>query len=658
LAETFQQLLEWVSANPGWAGVVVFLMAFAESLAVVGMVVPGVAVMFAVGALIGAGALDFGFMVLWAVLGAVAGDGLSFWLGKRYQQQLTGLWPFNRHPEMLQKGMGFFQRYGGKSVAIGRFFGPVRAVIPLVAGMMNMSSGAFLFANVLSALVWAPAYLLPGMAFGASMELASEVALRLVILLVVLVGSLWFLAWLSHRLFLFIQPHSKNLVQKLLGFGERHPHLNRIARALGDAQHPESGGLAILAGLLVLASVLLAMIALLPAAPLLVADNALHLGLKSLANPVGDHIMLAISAMAGKSATLAMLLLVSLVLWIAGHRRATRHWLAACGSVWLLSITLEALLRQTPSLMAVLPDVFVLRATVFFGMAAVLVSTPVSHPRRWRIYSTASVLIMAVMLAQLYLGSSLLAVLHALGGGIIWSTALGMAYRTHVQDHPIAGRLALITGLSIMLLGLASSLGVNAPPPQPFALQIRGSMSLQEWQNGGWRKLPAWRSDILERKNRPLNLQYVGPVSILVARLEDQGWERKTPVHGLEWLKMLATGSKLQELPLLPHSHAGQMSPMVLAKTTRDRRNVIYLWPGSWLIGDSGQPVWLGEVVQQEKRQWLGLLTWPGSSRDGQTALNRLKKEVDTMDMGLREVRDGQLLLIWRKLSPPSKTRE
>ena len=179
MAELLQQLLQWVNAHPGWSGMVVFLIAFAESLAIVGVVVPGVAILFAVGALIGADALNFWHMVGWAVAGAVLGDGLSYWIGKHYQAQLTSIWPFSKHPASLEKGTAFFQRYGGKSVAMGRFFGPIRAVIPLVAGMMNMPAGRFLVANVLSALAWAPAYLLPGMAFGASMELASEVAVSL-----------------------------------------------------------------------------------------------------------------------------------------------------------------------------------------------------------------------------------------------------------------------------------------------------------------------------------------------------------------------------------------------------------------------------------------------------------------------------------------------
>ncbi|MES9896122.1 MAG: VTT domain-containing protein, partial [Candidatus Thiodiazotropha endolucinida] len=96
--------------------------------------------------------------------------------------RLRGFWPFNRHPATLQRGITFFQRYGGKSVALGRFFGPVRAIIPLVAGMLGMPPLRFLAANILSALVWAPAYLLPGIVFGASLELASEVAFRLVAL--------------------------------------------------------------------------------------------------------------------------------------------------------------------------------------------------------------------------------------------------------------------------------------------------------------------------------------------------------------------------------------------------------------------------------------------------------------------------------------------
>ena len=170
MTELLNQLLEWVSLHPVWSGIIVFLVAMAESLAIIGVVVPGVVMMFGFGALISTGALSFWPTFGWAVAGAIIGDGLSFFLGVYYRDRLTNLWPFSKHPKTLQQGVEFFQRYGGKSVAIGRFFGPVRAIIPLVAGMLDMPAKRFIAANVASALVWAPAYLLPGIILGASLE--------------------------------------------------------------------------------------------------------------------------------------------------------------------------------------------------------------------------------------------------------------------------------------------------------------------------------------------------------------------------------------------------------------------------------------------------------------------------------------------------------
>lgn len=646
MAESLHQLLAWVSANPGWAGMVVFLMAFAESLAIVGMVVPGVAILFAVGALIGSGSLDFWQMVAWAVSGAVAGDSLSFWLGKKYQRQLTTLWPFSKHPAMLERGTRFFNKYGGKSVVIGRFFGPVRAVIPLVAGMMEMPVGRFLFANVLSALAWAPAYLLPGMAFGASLELASEVALRLVILLVALLGSLWFLAWLSHRLFVLIQPRSKQLVQRILQFGERHPKVQRIAKALGDPEHPESAGLAMLAGLLVLSSIVLITIALLPQTPLLIADSALHLGLNELHNPTGDRIMLALSELAGGTTTLAMLIVVSLVLWISGLDLSARHWLAGTGSVWLLTIVLEGVVRLSPTLLSAMPDIYVLRATVFFSLGAVLVATPLTHAKRWRIYSAATVLVVAVLFSQLYLGSTLMAVLHALGAGLIWSTALGMAYRTHGQQQRIGGRQALTIGGTLLLLAFSSAISVQLPPPMPDMLQIRGSMTLTHWQQRGWQELPQYRDDVLDRKNHPLNLQLAGSLEAFSEKLKQHGWRNANTATGLEWLRLLAAVDDLEQLPLLPHSHAGQMAFSVLVKPGGQQRQVVYLWPSRFVIAETGQPIWLGEVATQQKKQWLGLLAYPISTSERQAALVAFSEDADQASLSYRMTNNGQLMLM------------
>ncbi len=183
-----------------------FLIALAESLLIVGLVVPGTVLMFGIGALVGAGVLNVWETILWAFVGAVVGDAVSFWVGFHYKHYLQRLWPFSRYPHILQQGTKFFKKHGGKSVLFGRFVGPVRPIIPAVAGMMGMDPRRFFLVNVLSAAIWAPAYLMPGMVFGASFELASEVAGRLAILIVVLVAIAYIIFWLLRKLYGFWWP--------------------------------------------------------------------------------------------------------------------------------------------------------------------------------------------------------------------------------------------------------------------------------------------------------------------------------------------------------------------------------------------------------------------------------------------------------------------
>lgn len=166
MTELFQQLLDWIGQHPEQAGWIVFAMALAESLAIVGVLVPGVIILFGAGSLIGAGVLDFWAMCAWAVAGAIIGDGLSYWLGHHFEYLTERFRWFRLHPEHLAKGKKFFQDYGDLSVAVGRFFGPIRAIVPLVAGLLHMPPLRFYVANVLSALIWAPAYLLPGVLLG------------------------------------------------------------------------------------------------------------------------------------------------------------------------------------------------------------------------------------------------------------------------------------------------------------------------------------------------------------------------------------------------------------------------------------------------------------------------------------------------------------
>ncbi len=159
-------VLRFLAENRFWAGPVVFMLAFAESMAFLSLLVPFTAMIIAAGALVGSGALDPWIVIPWGIAGAALGDAVSYWIGRYFDDKVPKIWPFKNNPEALERGHRFFAKWGVLSVFIGRFFGPLRAVIPIVAGMMDMPHIKFQIANVTSAIVWLPALMLPGIVAG------------------------------------------------------------------------------------------------------------------------------------------------------------------------------------------------------------------------------------------------------------------------------------------------------------------------------------------------------------------------------------------------------------------------------------------------------------------------------------------------------------
>ena len=140
MIETFQSLLDWIARHPEHAGWVIFLVARAESLAIVGVLIPGVVILLGAGSLIGTGVLDFWSSCAWAVAGAIVGDGLSYALGHHFDY-LAERWRwFRLHPDHLRRGHEFFAKWGDLSVMLGRFFGPLRAIVQHVPNVIGIAS--------------------------------------------------------------------------------------------------------------------------------------------------------------------------------------------------------------------------------------------------------------------------------------------------------------------------------------------------------------------------------------------------------------------------------------------------------------------------------------------------------------------------------------
>lgn len=171
MSEWFHTMSLWLEANPQWLGLSIFIVACLECLAIAGILIPGTVLLFTLAVLAGSGSLTLWETLLLAYFGGLLGDAISYGLGRRFHQNIRGL-PFLRdHPEWLSSAETYFQRYGVASLLVGRYIGPLRPMLPLVAGMLDMPLVRFILVSVVAAAGWAVAYMLPGWATGAALRL-------------------------------------------------------------------------------------------------------------------------------------------------------------------------------------------------------------------------------------------------------------------------------------------------------------------------------------------------------------------------------------------------------------------------------------------------------------------------------------------------------
>ena len=161
----FNHWLPWISELGMWAYALLFTFAFGESIVVVGLLVPGATFVVLFGFVISQGVYDFADAFVVAAIGAILGDVFSFILGRR------GVDPAERFPRLfaqstVDRAEKFMNDYGIAGVFLGRFIGPLRPLVPYVAGAFKMRWRSFMAMNVTSGILWAGSYLAIGFFFG------------------------------------------------------------------------------------------------------------------------------------------------------------------------------------------------------------------------------------------------------------------------------------------------------------------------------------------------------------------------------------------------------------------------------------------------------------------------------------------------------------
>ena len=403
----------WVSAHPGWLTFALFATACIESLAIAGILVPGVALLFALSMLAGNGGAALPEILFWAGIGAIVGDTLSFALGRLLQGRLHSVWPFSRYPRVVDRGEHFFQIHGGKSVIIGRFVGPIRPVMPLIAGAFHMSWARFVAFNVLSAAGWAIVYVMPGYALGKAVASEIQPPPHFYPVLGVAAATLLITYVVALRLGLGLGEGSRMyrwLERRMVSYDATH----RFWRLYTNERPSRRGEFPLPSLVMAAASAaLFTILALLAShSPELAEVNAQVLEwFRLLRQPVLDLPMVAITMLADPPVLLMTALLAALTLGFRGYYAAASHIAAAAVfttiSVMVLKngidIPRPALVAKPPQ-SGGFPSGHTTGATVVVTLAASFLAAESRKTQRWQTYLLLSLPLIPVALSRLYLG--------------------------------------------------------------------------------------------------------------------------------------------------------------------------------------------------------------------------------------------------------------
>ncbi|MCH7506098.1 MAG: VTT domain-containing protein [Proteobacteria bacterium] len=653
-----QELLAWLNAHPGWGVAMVFLVAFFESLALIGLLLPGIMILFGVGTLIGLGLLDLIPIWIAASSGALLGDSMSYLLGHRFGGHLMDFWPFSRYPGLMERGTRFFQVHGVKSVVAGRFIGPLRPIIPAVAGMMGMKPSRFLMVDIPACISWAPSFLLPGVLFGASLEVASEYTGRLSVILVILVVVLWLTWWLMRLVYEPLASRSAHWLRHVIRWSRRHPVLGKVAGPLLDPSHPDVLSVSMLGILLVVLFWGLLMLLLL--SPFSEQPQAMDQVVQNLAlslrNHLADPVIVAIAQLSRWPVPIFSA--VALLLWLYGARRysAAIHWFIAIVGGALIHLLLSWSLRTTPQVIELTdqaikgPSAAMNLITVVLSFFAVMEAGELRRRYRQWPYIAAALMLILLTLSRIYLGMEWLSgALMGIVFGLAWTTVVGIAYRQRAKRRFSGGIASLIFyGAFLVLFAWQvqehSSTDLNLLQTAIAEREI----GEEHWWNSEWQNLPKERTSLASVASRRFNVQ-IGVNPEEIARLLAQaGWQR-VPESDWRWiLQALNPEPDQASLPLLGRAYQGRSEELLMRKNLQAKGSMltVRMWDSGVRLLPERKALYLGQLSEEQLVQRLGLFSYWRSVAGSDSDMRSVREALGELD---QKIEQGNLLLLREK---------
>ena len=603
-------LANYMVEHQNMGALIAGLIACAESMAIIGTIIPGSITMTLIGTLIGSGVLAVGLTLSYIVVGAFIGDYLSYWVGAHYKEKIKDFKIIQRYITWIEYGEKFITKHGVKSIIIGRFFGPMRSMVPLVAGVLGMSRIKFILGATPSVILWAALYLTPGIILGAfALEMPTDVAMQFIAIIIGFIVAIICISWLCQKIIKYLTLNQNYFANKLWQKIMTEPgwltinffHCNKM----GPIQILKS----IYAAILFIISVII-LITILYSNVLTTYDiDTLNLMQNTYSQSIYKAMTL-VTFLGDKFVIIPTTLIVMLFLFWQKESRLLKHLasLTITTSV-LIELMKYSVLRPRPILSSVFtelhsfPSGHMALSTAILTFAALVLCHHLKPHRRSIAYKSIALLLLIIGYSRLYTYAHWLSdVTFGMTLGLTIAIVSSLLY--HRKPCKINHKaIIVVASISYLIFyALYATFNYNRyiasyePPYHPIY-----HIKKDAWW-GGNNKVGHFRENKIGKPMYPLNIQWLGDKEKIATFLKLQKWKTHTPQESIISRAVhLIDEPSLHVLPLIPQTYKGNNTALIFSYKKSDNEEIIIkLWPSYIKIGTGAIPLWLGSIYKNK----------------------------------------------------------
>lgn len=610
-ADYVQPITIWLKSNPNWALLFTFLISFLESLAIIGNIIPGSVTMTAIGILAGSGVLRIDLTLFAAILGAIGGDSLSYFLGYIFKDRIRNMWPFRKNPSWLIYGQNYFEHHGGKSVIIGRFVGPLRPIIPMIAGMMRMSQLRFFTVNVISAIGWSIIYVMPGIFIGAaSSELSPEIATRLFIVVLASLAGLWLISIALKWFIIMINDLLRRHLNDLWRWSLKHPHSFKLIKFLTPPLEKKHYQTAFLCLSLILTFIFFSVLSILVFYGIgqKQINEPIHLFFQSLKTVPFDRLFIWFNQFISNLSLVCVFIFIVITTLYRKDYRTLIYWLfihATCIALLLLTHLLIQNPRPTNLLEVIdlysFPAIHLTFATVQY--LGIIYFINKYGNARFNQFLTIILLFILLMagLSNIYLGDNwILDIVGAYLAGLGINLFYWLLYRRRKNPFIYHGYHSIFLML-VLLFSSIVSFALNfhqvLRSHQPYLTQY--VITDQAWWDQQKPALPIFRTNRFGKKIDLFNIQYAGALNHFESALRKAGWRKENETFFKSFINRISGGHSYLDSPLIAPLYLNRKPVLIMINqaTLAEPSIILRMWPSNYHIKHFREPIWIGSAT-------------------------------------------------------------